>query len=99
MPDYRVADDGSFIDKATGEKLVISRKGVARPAAVISDIGDYVSPVTGKPVSGRVQRREDMKRAGCIDARELGPSFGQRKGVKSEKWAKRLGLPLQGRDI
>lgn len=34
---------------------------------VHGDYDTYLSPVTGKPVSGRVQRREDMKRAGCVD--------------------------------
>ena len=38
---------------------------------VRGDLPDYVSPVTGKVVSGRRQRREDLKRHGCI---ELGPN-------------------------
>ena len=29
------------------------------------DLPDYVSPVTGKLVSGRRQREEDLKRSGC----------------------------------
>lgn len=31
------------------------------------DYETYLSPVTGKPITGRVQRREDMKRHGCVD--------------------------------
>lgn len=31
------------------------------------DYDTYLSPVTDKPVTGRAQRREDMKRAGCVD--------------------------------
>lgn len=98
MPIYRVADDGSFIDRATGKKLVIKRKSIARPM-IISDIEPYRSPVTGEVIGGRSARRDDLKKHDCVDARELGDSFGKRKGVKSEKWAKRLGLPLIGRDI
>lgn len=98
MPSYRVADDGSFIDKVTGQKLVIKRKSIARPM-IISDIEPYKSPVTGEVIGGRSARRDDLKKHDCVDARELGDSFGKRKGVKSEKWAKRLGLPLIGRDI
>lgn len=98
MPSYRVADDGSLIDKATGQKLVIKRKSIARPM-IISDIEPYRSPVTGEVIGGRSARRDDLKKHDCVDARELGDSFGKRKGVKSEKWAKRLGLPLIGRDI
>lgn len=33
---------------------------------VIPDTPDYQSPVTGERVSGRVQRREDLKRSGCV---------------------------------
>lgn len=98
MPVYRVADDGSLIDRATGQKLVIKRKSIARPM-IISDIEPYKSPVTGEVIGGRSARRDDLKKHDCVDARELGDSFGKRKGVKSEKWAKRLGLPLIGRDI
>ena len=29
------------------------------------DLPDYVSPVTGKLISGRKQREEDLKRSGC----------------------------------
>ena len=98
MPSYRVADDGSFIDKATGEKLVIRSKRIATPM-IISDIEPYKSPITGEVIGGRAARRDDLKKHDCVDARELGDSFGKRKGVRSEKWAKRLGLPLIGRDI
>lgn len=35
-----------------------------RELHVIPDIPDYVSPVTGLLVSGRKQRREDLKRTG-----------------------------------
>ena len=98
MPTYRVAEDGSLIDKATGEKLVTKRSEICAPM-IISDIEPYRSPVSGEYVGGRSAKREDLKKHDCIDANELRPSFGKRKGVKSEKWTKRLGLPLQGLDI
>jgi len=98
MPTYTVADDGSLIDKATGERLVTKRTKICAPM-IISDIEPYRSPVSGEYVGGRASKREDLKKHDCVDANELGPSFGRRKGVRSEKWAKRLGLPLQGRDI
>ncbi len=98
MATYRVADDGSLIDKQTGEKLVIPRKSLARPM-IISDIEPYTSPVTGEVIGGRSARRDDLKKHDCVDARELGDSFGKRKGARTEKWANRLGLPLIGRDI
>lgn len=36
--------------------------------SVVSDTPEYVSPVTGRPVDGRAARREDLKRAGCVEA-------------------------------
>jgi len=50
-----------------GELVEVSRDFVPGPVApmIFGDLPDYQSPVTGKPVSGRVQRREDLKRTGC----------------------------------
>lgn len=38
-----------------------------QPGEISSDIPDYLSPVTGKLVSGKVQRREDLKRNNCFE--------------------------------
>lgn len=38
---------------------------VIKPAMIVADIPEYLSPVTGKPVNGRRQRNEDLKRSGC----------------------------------
>lgn len=98
MASYRVDESGNLIDKETGVKYVPESGRICAPR-VVADVPDYISPVTGKLVSGIVQRREDLKRAGCVDGRELGPRFGKTHGVKSPALAKRLGLPLKGRDI
>ena len=98
MPTYRVAEDGSLIDKATGEKFIGDGR-ICTPM-IIQDIAPYKSPIDGSYVGGRAAQREDLKRNDCVlQADVKGDSFGKRKGVKSEKWAKRLGLPLIGRDI
>jgi len=39
----------------------------ARRVYIHGDYDTYLSPVTGKPVTGRAQRRDDMKRHGCVD--------------------------------
>lgn len=38
---------------------------------IIRDIPEYISPVNGKLIGSRSQRREDLKRTGC---REVDPS-------------------------
>ncbi|KQT52263.1 hypothetical protein ASG54_17815 [Aureimonas sp. Leaf460] len=35
------------------------------------DIDPYESPITGETITSRSQRREEMKRHDCIDARDL----------------------------
>lgn len=44
------------------------------PTAVQVDIPAYISPGTGKLVSSRTQRREDLKESGCV---EYEPSMRQ----------------------
>ncbi len=99
MTTYRVAEDGSLINKATGQRERFDNRKICTPM-IIQDIAPYRSPVTGEYVGGRAAQREDLKRNDCVLTAEVkGDTFGKRKGVKSEKWAKRLGLPLIGRDI
>lgn len=49
-----------------GEPFEVTADYVPEPAAplVIGDLPSYQSPVTGKWVDGRAQRREDLKRTG-----------------------------------
>jgi hypothetical protein len=98
MATYRLTSDGSLIDKSTGEQLIVSRGPIKAPM-IVSDIEPYRSPVTGEVIGGRAQKRDDLKKHDCVDTRELRADFGKRRGVRSEKWANRLNLPLIGRDI
>lgn len=65
-----VIRDGALIDKRTGQALDVSDSAVCAPL-IISDLPEYISPVTRLPVGGRAARREDLKRSGC---REVDPS-------------------------
>ena len=57
----------------------------------ISDLPEYTSPITGKPVRGRADRREDLARSGCV---EIDPP--KQREMRTEKWAKRTSLPFKG---
>lgn len=59
---------------------------------VIGDIPDYVSPASGKVISGRVQRREDLARTGCVPY-ERGPN-SPAPGYRNPSFALKRGLPL-----
>lgn len=85
--------DGDFVSRETGEPMQVTHSGVCKPY-VMSDTPAYVSPVTGKTIDGRAARREEMKRENLV---ELPPRTTKR-GVYSEKVAKKFNLPLIGRD-
>lgn len=61
---------------------------------IVSDIDargmEYVSPATGKMITSRAERREDLKRSGCreVDPSEHKPEYRQK------KYAKRFGGSL-----
>jgi hypothetical protein len=55
-------------DPKTLELIPVDKYEPASPRVYIhGDYDTYLSPVTGKPVTGRKQRRDDMKRHGCVD--------------------------------
>lgn len=88
--------DDRFVDRNTGEPMAVPQGPIPKLAAVIGDLADYESPITGLPVRGRAERREEFKRYDCV---EVDPRPKEKRYAKTEKWAKRLGLPLKGRDI
>ena len=45
---------------------------------LIRDIEPYRSPISGRVVSTRAERRADLQRHGCVDARDL-------KGIRPAK--------------
>ena len=82
--------DGQFVDKRTGEPMHMpARDGVCAPM-VVSDTPEYRSPIDGRLVSGRAQRREDLRRSNCI---EIDPPAKPR-GFRNPRYAAKHGLPL-----
>ncbi len=67
------------------------KAGIALPY-IISDIPEYTSPIDGNVITSRSQRREDMKRHNCVDARELGsPTQGK---IRNKAFAAKRGLQV-----
>ena len=56
---------------------------------VISDIPEYLSPIDGRPITSRSERREDMKRNDCV---EVDPPKRSRH-FKNKRFTKRHSLP------
>ncbi len=67
---------GCMVDKDTGQPISHSPEKQAAfnkmletqtPGQITLDIPDYASPVTGEIISGRVARREDLKKHDCFE--------------------------------
>lgn len=82
--------DGQFVDKRTGEPMEKPFAGQLCAPMVVSDTPDYRSPIDGRLISGRAQRREDLKRNNCV---EIDPPARPR-GFKNPRFAAKHGLPL-----
>jgi hypothetical protein len=79
---YRLRN-GELVEKKTGEVLQTSGK-VCAPM-VMRDIPEYESPIDGRMISSRSQKREDLKRNNCI---EVDPSVTLTKvETLKERWA------------
>lgn len=84
--------DGKLIEKRSGAVLAAPSDAPLACPQIIRDIPDYRSPVDGRVISSRSERREDLKRNNCVDAREL-PSISTG-GFKNKRFAKKYGLEL-----
>lgn len=82
--------DRRWIDKRTGEPMKLPERAEVCAPQVMSDIPEYISPVTELPITSRSQRREDLKRHNCI---EVDPPRKPR-GFKNPRFAAKYGLPL-----
>jgi hypothetical protein len=84
--------DGGFYEKRTGKRMILpTRDGLATPS-VISDIPEYRSPIDGKLITSRSQRREDLKANNCVDARDFPSPTGGK--FRNKRFCERHGLPL-----
>jgi len=76
--------DGQFIERKTGEPMAAPDR-IASPM-LMADV-HYKSPLSGKEVTSRSQRREEMKIHGV---REVDPSERRVFAYRSKKWAERM---------
>jgi len=82
--------NGAFVDKATGAPMEVrDANAICRPY-VVSDIPEYRSPIDGRPITSRSERREDLKRNGCV---EVDPPKHVRP-LKNARFAAKHRLPL-----
>lgn len=84
--------ENGFVDRRTGEPMEKPFAGQMVMPTVISDIPEYRSPINGKPITSRSQRRDDLKRSGCV---EYEPSLSPTKGkFKNPHFCAKRGLEV-----
>lgn len=89
-----VKRDGHWVDKATGEPMLSEeqRNGPLALPTVISDIPEYQSPIDGRWITTRSERRDDLARNNCVPYE---PSMSPTKGkIRNHEFAKKRGLTV-----
>lgn len=89
-----VMRDGHYVDKRTGEPLLteVERARPIPTPQVIRDIPEYRSPIDGRLIGSRSERRDDLKRNNCV---EYEPSLSPTKGkFKNPDFCAKRGLQV-----
>lgn len=83
---------GRFVDRKTGEPMhVPERDGLAAPM-ICPDIPTYASPIDGRMITTRSERREDLKRNNCVESGDaVSPTGGK---IKNKAFAAKRGLTV-----
>lgn len=84
--------DGGFYEKRTGDRMIVPERDTLAVPSVISDIPEYQSPIDGKWITSRSQRRDDLKRNNCV---EYEPSLSPTKGkLRNKQFCEKRGLQV-----
>lgn len=84
--------NGEFVDPATGNPMDLPYAGQITMPMIVSDIPEYRSPIDGRLITSRSERRDDLKRNGCV---EYEPSMSPTKGkYRNPKFCAKRGLQV-----
>lgn len=91
MERYVWNDDAGWLDKATGERMTVPERPLSVPM-ITPAMAEYISPIDGRAISTRHERREDLKRNNCV---EYEPSLSPTKGkIRNKRFAEKRGLKV-----
>lgn len=84
--------DGHFRDRVTGEPMAVPAGPLAAPM-ITPTMPEYASPIDGRVISTRHERREDLKRNDCVEAGDpgLSPTKGK---IRNKAFAAKRGLTV-----
>lgn len=77
-----------FRDRRTGQPMPIAGDNAVCMPMICSDIPEYRSPIDGRPITSRSQRREDLRRHDCYEMDPPKP-----RGFKNKRFATKFQLP------
>lgn len=85
--------DGDYVNKATGEPMNDPTVPfVVSAPMIMKGMETYQSPIDGKAINSRQERKDDLKANNCV---EYEPSLSPVKdGFKNKRFAKKHGLEL-----
>lgn len=86
--------NGEWVDASTGAPMLTDEQKAAPIACptIISDIPEYTSPIDGRIITSRSERRDDLKRNNCV---EYEPSLSPTKGkIRNKAFAAKRGLQV-----
>lgn len=89
-----VKRDGQWVNPSTGEPMLTEEQkaGPVPAPMIISDIPEYASPIDGRMITTRSERRDDLKRNNCV---EYEPSMSPTKGkIRNKEFAAKRGLQV-----
>lgn len=88
--------DGKLVEKRSGKVLSAPSGAPLACPQIVRDIPEYRSPIDGRVIGSRSERREDLKRNGCVEWDPgLSPTKGKRV-FKNERFARKWKLPYIG---
>ncbi|WP_152979933.1 hypothetical protein [Mesorhizobium sp. 1M-11] len=83
--------DGRFRDRDTGAPMDIPTGPLAKPG-IARPMPEYASPIDGRVISTRHERREDMKRNNCVEAGDMPSPTGGK--IRNKAFAAKRGLTV-----
>ncbi|MFD9897475.1 hypothetical protein [Mesorhizobium sp. NPDC059025] len=83
--------DGHFRDRRTGTPMDVPAGPLTVPN-ITKPMPEYASPVTGRMITTRHERREDMKRNNCVEAGDMPSPTGGK--IRNKAFAAKRGLTV-----
>jgi len=91
MAERYVFRDGAFRDRETGEPMRVPDGPLALPM-MTPVMAEYASPIDGRPIGTRHDRREDLKRNNCVEAGDMPSPTGGK--IRNKAFAEKRGLTV-----